>query len=84
MGVAPSMMPLANVKARVFRNHKFKLSGFQEPGLGFNGFSGTKPGFSGTKLGFLGTKKRVIRNVKYRVFTNHPYGFSGTARHQNP
>jgi hypothetical protein len=81
----------ASVKARVFRNHEFKISGFQEPNtgfqepkLGFNGFSGTKHGFSGTKLGFLGTKKRVIRNLKCRVFKNQPFGFSGTHRPQNP
>jgi hypothetical protein len=79
------------VKARVFRNRKIQDLGFSGTQVGLNGFSGTRHGFSGTNfglsgttLGFSGTKKRVIRNAKYRVFKNQPFGFSGTYHRQNP
>ena len=84
LGSLPSFTALASVKTRVFRNQGFKLSGFQEPKVGLNGFSGTKNGLLGTIFGFLGTSKRVIRNADIGFSRTEVSGFQEPDRHQNP
>jgi hypothetical protein len=83
--VASQLYSFGECKSSGFQEPGFKISGYQEPKAGSNGFSGTKNGLSGTNfglsgtnLGFLGTNKRVIRNARYRVFKNRAFGFSGT------
>ena len=58
---------------RVFRNRPPALN------VHFRVNQGTNLGFSGTIIGFSGTKRRVFRNVYYRVFKNRDFGLLGTS-----